>query len=1393
MKKNEQDIPNIYQFSSDEMTALLHEAGYNTVFDIIAESKEEFSKRNNMIQKSDAKHIYQSAEERVENLQMLAMAWQIHHDPVVDSISKLSAETGVTALEKALQQAFGGKAQFDKLFPERSTSGYADATSIQSLFSPGQYLVVLYKIARQLKGIDSDRHIDKRRPDLQSLILSTVNMNDEVSSLDVLLDVLQTESASIESLKDVYHPMTLPYDDDLAQVQAAAEAQGTTLLNLWDTLLDTQRNAFLYEVDDLYTIPAAVTIENLGLTTNGFRLLSNQTPTLQELANHYGVSSETAEGLANELNNVNKFSKQTGLKPNHIVTLTGQYIYPEESVANGKTGYASRFMRYGFKNNVPVYEYGAKYLTGQEATPLWVFSDQDDLNLTTDNVIGLASRAEKLIRLRNTTGLSFAQLDWLIVNASIALRGDDKEIILDNHVLTAIAEFMRLQKYYDISSDMYVTFFGQANLYAEVGHESFYKTTFSTADKLNTVPLGTTLQFPVAKQGLWESICCGALRVTADEFSRIGNYCFGEDVQEVIVTEETIAQLYRLGRIPNMLGLTYTQAEALWRLMADGSDTLLYQIGQKSIDLKILTIIRRTELLLDWMDKYQLDIPVLQAMVTKNYSGSATPELYNFLLKIYESGIIQNTEVSMSSEHKKIVPTENIYQLYAANFNIKTNLVSHILEWLEKTSNDFTLQEYWDKIENFFDLEHNDPLHALEQVGDLVKWSQRISQYILIVQWIGFSEQDLSLLVNHPEQLILQQYTVPRPTLYMLLVLTRLKEWQQRVQVSADEAMRYFAQTEERDITEKRAINLLAYNHGWDEAFTSSINTHSKEYILTMQIQLVAQTATIIPGRSTLITATINGIVLNNVQWSIEGNYASTTSIDDNGRLKVALIETADTITVIAKTKNGRSEQVNIKVAPLDLAVGSRFQADGIFWRVIHESDDDGSLLIIADDVYELDLGDHSLTTPTYEGSNLQAHAHQFFETKVEELKNYVQPVVTPANGIPFNFEVSDLTRVSSSGRKTAFSLSVSDVLQYMPNDEDRIAPQLPHMTISWDLRNIRSINGQIWKPFVFHNGDTGTTNQYSGFRLRPALYINVLNALQVQSQKSTINAEANQNLNSTIETHDNLHNQESKLKDIATTIESTRQGKASIPSLDLTIGSRFEADGILWRVLHQDRNGNYLILSEYILNTHMFNDWRGNTYEGSRLQRYLREDFYETQLRDLRPYIQPVLTPATSSSFDEVTEDVTKVSKQGVETPFILSVTDVLKYLPDSWKTISVSSSTEEAWWLRNHKGTLDALYITKNGTFSVEECGSRLGVRPALYIRIPENLAFSREPKSYPTTFDLVFNMERWVNLGNQLRIGSRTLGDLVRITKEESFAENNNLITSVAQDLMAAVKGE
>ncbi|MDZ4417297.1 Tc toxin subunit A [Bacillus cereus] len=874
----------IFRLGIDTLTTTLNQSGYRTVFDITSESISEFEKNNPEILSSDAKEIYKLAVQRTENLRSLYKSWQLHNDPIVKNIPKLSSTTRVEGMRSALKRNLGDVVNFEDLFPERSPEGYAESTSIQSLFSPGRYLTVLYKIARQLHDTENELHIDNRRPNLQTLILSEDNMNKEVSSLDILLDVLQSDGPStLKSLKNTYYPMTLPYDDDLMQINAVAESHSTNLSGIWDILIDTQRNLILKEptLNGIYKIkaedkknsvsdgvlpsaditPSPPTRETLSLTPNSFQLLVNSNPTVEDIANHYNVQSTNnlkSADLVFRLNDVNEFCIKTGLSFNKLLELTmqntGHHI--------NNNGYKSRFLKFGSTENVPVSTYGAVFLTGTEKVPLWVnlqgntmklYPEADDfvrdgvyansnfgwhndlvvkqdsehksttLNFTEENVVALAGRTEKLVRLAKSTGFSFEQLDWLIVNASKAIFEHDKKIILDKPVLEAIAEFKMLNKRYGITSNVFTAYIGEINTYAEAGKKSFYQNIFSNVDG-TPVPLGATLQFAIDKQGVYESICCGAMGVTADEFSRMGIYCFGNETQQITTDEASMAQLYRLGKIPQMLGLSFREAELLWKTMDNGKDTLLRNMGSNPHNLETLDIIRQTEVLLDWMDTHQLDVVSLHSMITDQYSGTATPELYNFLSKVYQS-IISITGVSRADASNNL-PADKLYRVLATEFNLKTNVMAQVVNWIDKINPDFTSRDFWDELQSYFSTSSEEQLTALEERAQLLRWCQQLGQCVIIVRWSGLNEQELKMMIEHPEQLLDGYNMVSPPSLHLLLVLSRLKEWEQRVKVSTDEALRYFAQVNSKTINPDAVVKLLAHIHGWNETDTTSMNNY---------------------------------------------------------------------------------------------------------------------------------------------------------------------------------------------------------------------------------------------------------------------------------------------------------------------------------------------------------------------------------------------------------------------------------------------------------------------------------------------------------------------------------------------------------------------------------------
>ena len=116
----------------------------------------------------------------------------------------------------------------------------------------------------------------------------------------------------------------------------------------------------------------------------------------------------------------------------------------------------------------------------------------------------------------------------------------------------------------------------------------------------------------------------------------------------------------------------------------------------------------------------------------------------------------------------------------AAGYNLKVNIMSQIISWMGKTITEFTFQDFWGSVNQFFRTNHEDDLAALASESNLMQWCQQMSQYVLISKWSGLNEQDIVFMIDHVEWFVDGIKSIPTPSIYLLLLLSRLKEWQHR-------------------------------------------------------------------------------------------------------------------------------------------------------------------------------------------------------------------------------------------------------------------------------------------------------------------------------------------------------------------------------------------------------------------------------------------------------------------------------------------------------------------------------------------------------------------------------------------------------------------------------------
>lgn len=130
----------------------------------------------------DALQVMDAARNKRDELLLLEKSILTHASPVLPSAVRLGLRHPDVSLQE-YEEWFGGRA-----------SRYTRPDSVSSMFSPAAYLCELYREARTLYQSASGYHIDRRRPDLQSLILSQENMETTLPALALSNEILMAHA-----------------------------------------------------------------------------------------------------------------------------------------------------------------------------------------------------------------------------------------------------------------------------------------------------------------------------------------------------------------------------------------------------------------------------------------------------------------------------------------------------------------------------------------------------------------------------------------------------------------------------------------------------------------------------------------------------------------------------------------------------------------------------------------------------------------------------------------------------------------------------------------------------------------------------------------------------------------------------------------------------------------------------------------------------------------------------------------------------------------------------------------------------------------------------------------------------------------------------------------------
>jgi len=331
---------------------------------------------------------------------------------------------------------------------------YAKPESIQSSQSPAAYLKHIYdlattKITPAIEGFG----LNVRRPDLQNLQLSEDNLHQQITTLELVNEVLLAQlttsndpSSLFESFKTQLHPLALPFDRNIATIRTGLAQMSDMSLNEITRRSDYD---YAFKATDFTLVPFPVDALNLLPSEVEVMKTKADLPKIQIL---FGEPIEKQE----ELCKIDLFTAATDITFEELCQLfvDGEVISDEAGNLYHSTTYGSKLFA-GFRLEFRIHNEQIVMRQIDKSGNYYFFNWSD------------FGAMNYLIRLYKRTGLAFHQLDWLLC-AVLGVNGNRTVTDLGFDVL---AHCLYWRKHYNLSVDQFVGLLGQVNGYRRLGEQ----------------------------------------------------------------------------------------------------------------------------------------------------------------------------------------------------------------------------------------------------------------------------------------------------------------------------------------------------------------------------------------------------------------------------------------------------------------------------------------------------------------------------------------------------------------------------------------------------------------------------------------------------------------------------------------------------------------------------------------------------------------------------------------------------------------------------------------------------------------------------------------------------------------------------------------------------------
>lgn len=537
---------------------------------------------------------------------------------------------------------------------------YAKPDSIQSSQSPAAYLKHIYDLAtNEITPLDpANFSLNARRPDLADLKLSEDNLHQEITTLELvnevlLAQILATDSTfkpNLEFLKTPLHPLALPFDKDLATIRTGlAQMNGMSLNEIARRL-----SQWVISDDNFTLVPDPSDTLNLSQPDVDVlkKTISDSWTSQKMFEEIYGDASLTPETICV----VDKFIVTTDISFDEFIQLFRDYGVVDE---NG-TAYEAN-------------QYGARFFTD---LPLRLESNNDKLEmkcLEGNNTKFLSPEMlagmNHLVRLYKRTGLAFHQLDWLLS----AVPGAKGNKCVTDVGFDVIAHYLYWLQKYNLSVDEFVGLLAEVNSYRRVGEQetSLLGQMFGAdAAYVNQKILDDTTTLIQVETSTNKGITLGDILRRGLKLSRAEwNAIVIEVGAETILNKTSFSQLYRLAKIFPLLGVN----------VLTGIDLV------KKIDSQLLTILKAETTTLENIKSL---LSVMDRLVWLSQwmkiSGFSTSQLL-IILTPPDQVVLQHTQKMANWLHElhQAIQIHRVTESFFAPYTDWTELINNEIKLIE--------------------------------------------------------------------------------------------------------------------------------------------------------------------------------------------------------------------------------------------------------------------------------------------------------------------------------------------------------------------------------------------------------------------------------------------------------------------------------------------------------------------------------------------------------------------------------------------------------------------------------------------------------------------------------------------------------------------------------------